>query len=189
MKFTACPLAGAYIVEPEPHEDHRGSFARVWCRQEFAAHGLDDRLVQCNTSWNRHNGTLRGMHYQTLPGAETKLVRCLRGALLDVIVDLRPKSPTFMRWHGVELSQSDPRMLYIPMGFAHGFMTLADDTEILYFMSDYHAPTLARGFRWNDPRIGIQWPLTPHMLSDRDAAYPDLQVAELAAFESLGAGS
>lgn len=189
MKFLACPLAGAFVIEPEPHEDERGSFARVWCRQEFAAQGLDDRLVQCSTSWNRHKGTLRGMHYQTLPGAETKVVRCLRGALLDVLVDLRPKSPTFMRWLGVELTESDPRMLYIPRGFAHGFITLADDTEILYFISDYHAPNLARGFRWNDPKVGIHWPMTPAVISDRDASYADLQVAELAVFEALGSDS
>lgn len=182
MKFTPCALSGAYLIDPQPHEDDRGSFARIWCRNEFREHGLDDRLVQCNTSWNRKAHTLRGMHYQLPPAAETKMVKCIRGAIFDVIVDLRPDSPTFLRWYGAELRAQTGRMLYIPMGFAHGFMTLTDDTEILYFMSDFFAPELARGLRWNDSRLDIRWPQAPAVISDRDAHYADLDMASLSPF-------
>lgn len=185
MIFTPCDLRGAYLIDPEPHEDDRGSFARIWCRNEFREHGLDDRLVQCNTSWNRKAGTLRGMHYQLPPAAETKMVKCIRGAIFDVIADLRPHSPTFLRWYGAELRAESGRMLYIPMGFAHGFRTLTDDTEILYFMSDFFAPELSRGLRWSDPQLAIDWPGPPAVISARDNAYPDLVKADLNAFASL----
>jgi dTDP-4-dehydrorhamnose 3,5-epimerase len=169
-------LKGAFEIAPEPHGDERGSFARTFCVDEFAAHGLNPRVVQCNVSYNRTRGTLRGMHYQEAPYAEAKLIRCASGALYDVIVDLRDGSPTFGEWIGVELRGAPgkpSRMLYVPEGFAHGFLTLEDDTEIVYQMSALYVPGSARGFRWNDDRFGIEWPEAIHVMSERDRTYPD----------------
>lgn len=174
MIFLETPLKGAYVIELEKHEDERGFFARSWCAREFAAKGLDTRLIQCNVSFNKKKGTLRGLHYQLPPHAETKLVRCTRGSLYDVIVDLRADSPTFLKWFGVELTAGNYRMLYIPQRFAHGFQTLEDETEMFYQMSESYAPEAARGFRWNDPRLGIAWPDADRIISKRDKEYADL---------------
>lgn len=174
MIFTPTPLAGAWLVDLEKRGDARGFFARVFCEREFAAAGLETRFVQVNNSLSARRGTLRGLHYQLPPAAEVKLVRCLRGALWDVIVDLRPDSPTFRRWFGAELSAENRRMMYVPRGFAHAILTLADDTEALYMVSAFYAPEQERGVRWNDPSIGIEWPLTPVEISPKDAAWPDL---------------
>lgn len=173
MIFRPTGLPGAYVVDIEPRVDERGFFARTWCQEEFAAHGLSPRLVQCNISHNRVEGTLRGMHYQVAPAAEAKLVRCTRGAIHDVIVDLRPDSPTFLRHVGVTLTAATHTMLYVPEGFAHGFLTLTDDTEVFYQMSEFYAPECARGARWNDPQFGIAWPGPVRCISPRDATYPD----------------
>ena len=175
MKFVATPLAGVWLVAPEPIADERGLFARTFCAREFAAQGLDPRLVQCSTSFNRRKGTLRGLHYQVPPHAEAKLVRVTRGAIFDVAVDLRPGSPTRHRWHGVELSADNRLGLYIPEGCAHGFQTLCDDTEVLYQMSAFHAPDAARGVRWDDPALAIRWPDPEHpILSERDRGLPQV---------------
>ena len=173
MIFTPTPLAGAYVIEPDPHEDARGLFARTWCERELAMQGLETRIAQCSTSFNKRKGTLRGMHYQVRPFAETKVVRCTRGALYDVIVDLRRDSPTFMRWFATELADDDDRMLYIPEGLAHGFQTLQDRTEVFYQISTPYAPDSARGVRWNDPAFGIEWPITEPFMSERDRNYSD----------------
>ena len=173
MIFRPTPLAGAMIVDPERIEDPRGFFARSWCRREAEAHGLDPRVVQCNISFNARRGTLRGMHYQVAPHAEAKLVRCTRGAVHDVIIDLRPGSATFKRHFAVVLTSSAHRMLYVPQGFAHGFQTLEDDTEVFYQMSEFHAPDSARGVRWNDPAFAIRWPDANPILSAPDRDYPD----------------
>lgn len=175
MIFTPTPLAGAFVVELEPRRDERGFFARTWCRDEFARHGLNPDLVQCNVSYNRARHTLRGMHYQDAPHEECKLVRCTQGAILDVIVDLRPDAPTHRQWFGVELTADNRRALYVPAGFAHGFVTLTDHAEVFYQMSALYHPASARGVRWNDPAFGIAWPVTDPVLSDKDAAYPDYQ--------------
>jgi len=171
--FIETALKGAFIIEPEKLEDERGFFARTWCQQEFATHRLNPRLVQCNISFNRRKGTLRGMHYQAKLHEEAKLVRCTRGAVYDVIIDLRLDSPTFKQWVAVELTADNRRMLYVPEGFAHGFQTLEDCTDIFYQMSEFYAPAYARGVRWNDPAFGIQWPLAERIISERDQSYPD----------------
>jgi dTDP-4-dehydrorhamnose 3,5-epimerase len=168
MRFIATELAGAYIVEPEPHKDSRGLFARIFCAQEFREHGLVDTFVQCNTSWNARKGTLRGLHYQLPPSSEIKLVRCTAGALWDVIVDLRPGSPTYLQHVGVELTAKNRRALYIPEMFAHGFQTLEDGTEVFYQMSEFYAPKSARGLRFDDPKLAIEWPLPVTSTSDQD---------------------
>lgn len=174
MKFTPTALPGAWIVEPECHEDERGAFARTWCAREFEAHGLNPRLVQCNISWNRVRGILRGMHYQREPHGEAKLVRCTHGAIYDVLIDLRPESPAYCRWFGLELSRANRTMLYIPTGMAHGFQTLTDDSEVFYQMSEFHAPESAAGVRWDDPAFGVSWPHCEcRRLSARDASWPD----------------
>ena len=173
MNFLETPLPGAYVIEIEKHEDERGFFARSWCAQEFAANGLDPQLVQCNVSFNKRKGTLRGLHYQIPPHAEVKLVRCTKGSLFDVIVDLRKDSPTFLKWFAIELTATNHRVLYIPKLFAHGFQTLEDDTEIFYQMSQFYEPAASKGLRWNDPRLGINWPLGERILSSRDASYPN----------------
>jgi dTDP-4-dehydrorhamnose 3,5-epimerase len=171
--FIETNLRGSFIIEIERNEDQRGFFARTWCQQEFKKRHLNPNLVQCNVSVNRKKGTLRGMHYQAAPYEEAKLVRCTRGAIYDVIIDLRPDSSTFSRWEAVELTCTNYRMLYVPEGFAHGFQTLEDDTEIFYQMSEFYAPEHARGVRWNDPAFEIQWPLTDRAMSTRDETYPD----------------
>jgi dTDP-4-dehydrorhamnose 3,5-epimerase len=165
-------LRGAFLIESEPITDERGYFARTFCAREFEAHGLDTRMVQCDISSNRIRGTIRGLHYQSPPHSETKLVRCVRGAIYDVIVDLRPASPTFLKWISVELNARELRSLYIPAGFAHGFQTLDNSTDVLYQMSQYHVPQAARGIRWSDPAIAVDWPMVPTMISARDRLYP-----------------
>ena len=177
MRFTELSLPGAFIIDLEKHGDKRGFFARQFCVREFAEHGLPTTFVQANNSLSVHKHTLRGMHYQLPPAAETKLVRCIHGALLDVIIDLRPASPTFRQHVAETLSADNRRMLLVPKGFAHGFMTLADNTEIFYFMDEFHAPSSERGIRWNDPVFNIQWPATPAVISDKDANYPDFSPA------------
>lgn len=173
MFFTEAKLKGAFVIGLDRKADLRGFFARTFCVQEFEAHGLSPRVVQCNMSYNRHRGTLRGMHWQAPPSAEAKLVRAVRGSVLDVIVDLRPGSPTYLQHVAVELTASNGQMLYIPEGFAHGFQTLEDETEVFYQMSEFHAPEQARGARWNDPAFGIAWPLPDPTMSDRDRTWPD----------------
>jgi len=171
--FTPVALAGAYLVAPELHEDERGFFARVWCAREFADHGLDARLVQASISLSRRRGTLRGMHWQAAPHEEVKLVRCLRGAIHDVILDLRPASPTYLQHVSAELTAANRLAFYIPRGLAHGFQTLIDDAEVFYQMSEFYEPAAARGVRWNDPAFGIAWPVRKPILHPRDASYPD----------------
>lgn len=173
MRFIETPLAGAFVIDIEPMHDERGFFARTWCRQEFAAHGLHTATEQMSISFNRRKGTLRGMHFQMPPHEETKLVQCVRGSIYDVIVDLRKTSVTFAKWFGIELTSENRRMLYIPQGFAHGFLTLEDDAEVSYRMSQKYVPEAARGFRWNDPAFGIVWPEEVEMISERDRRYPD----------------
>jgi len=173
MIFKETKLKGAFIIEPERLEDERGFFARTWCQREFEAHGLNPRLVQCNISFNKKKGTLRGMHYQIAPYEETKLVRCTMGAIFDVIIALRPDSPTFKQWVAVELTAENRRMLSIPEGFAHGFQTLEDNTEVFYQMSEFYHPECARGVRWNDPAFGTEWPLSDPILSDKDRSFKD----------------
>ena len=173
MRFIATLLPGVYIIEPERLEDDRGFFARVWCRQEFAAHQLDTRLAQCSISLNERKGTLRGLHYQDEPYPETKVVRCTAGAIYDVAVDLRRSTSTFKQWVAVELTASNHRMLYIPAGVAHGLLTLEDDTEVFYQISEFYHAECARGVRWNDPAFNIEWPLQPVVISPRDQLYPD----------------
>ena len=172
MIFTETSLPGAYLVELERREDERGFFARSFCQREFTDLGLDPCVAQCNISFNHKKGTLRGMHYQLPPYAEAKLVRCTRGAIYDVIVDLRRDSNTFMKWYSVELTVENRAALYIPKDFAHGFQTLADDTEVFYQMSEFYAPEAAGGFRWDNPAIGISWPLTVTMISKKDTSMP-----------------
>lgn len=172
--FTETPLNGAFVIEPEVHADDRGFFARLWCQDEFGGRGLETRLVQCSMSHNARAGTLRGMHYQIAPWQEVKLVRCTRGAIFDVIIDLRSDSATFGRHFGVELSAANRRLLYIPRGFAHGFQTLEDDTDVFYQMSEFYHPEAARGVRWNDPAFNIAWPTAAtRIMADRDASYAD----------------
>ena len=175
MIFTETTLAGAYVIELEKIEDERGFFARSWCAQEFTTQGLESKLVQCNVSYNKKVGTLRGLHYQVAPYEEAKLVRCTRGALFDVIVDLRKDSLTFLQWFGVELTATNYKMLYIPEHFAHGFQTLEDDTEIFYQMSEFFHPEAARGIRWDDPSVAVMWPRVERTISKRDQAYADLE--------------
>lgn len=173
MIFKETPLKGAFTIELERLEDERGFFARSWDQPEFEAHGLRPRLVQCNISFNKRKGTLRGMHYQAKPHEEAKLVRCTRGAIYDVIIDLRPESSTFKQWMGVELTADNHRMHYVPEGFAHGFLTLRDRSEVFYQMSQFFVPASARGVRWDDPAFGIRWPIAVQVISDRDKSYPD----------------
>ncbi len=173
MLFTETNLRGVWIVDLERREDERGFFARSWCRDEFAAHGLNPALVQCNISFNKRKGTLRGMHYQAAPHEEAKLVRCTAGAIYDVAVDLRPGSATFRQWMSVELTAQNRRMLYISEGLAHGFQTLEAETEVFYQMFESYHPESARGVRWNDPAFGIDWPAaSERLLSERDRSYP-----------------
>ena len=171
--FTPTALQDAFIVDLQAHTDERGFFARTWCPEEFAAQGLDPNLAQCSVSFNRHKGTLRGMHLQLPPFAEAKLVRCVHGAIYDVIIDLRLDSASYRQWVGVELTAQNRRALYVPKGFAHGFMSLADDSEVLYMISEFYAPEYARGIRWNDDQFNIQWPGAVKVMSDKDQVYPD----------------
>ena len=173
MIFSSLPLAGSYLIQLERRGDDRGFFARLYCETEFGQHGLATRFVQVNNSLTAKKGTLRGMHYQLPPAAEVKLVRCTRGALYDVILDLRPHSPTFGHWCGEALSAENRTMMYVPEGFAHGFLTLEPDTEAIYLVSAPYSPTAERGIRFDDPRFGIRWPMTPTELSDKDRKWPD----------------
>ncbi len=174
MRFTELALPGLYLVESEPVSDERGFFARTWCHDEFQARGLSTDIAQCSVSFNLRKGTLRGMHYQAAPHAEIKVIRCNRGAFFDVLVDLRPESPTYAQWTAQELSARNGRMLYVPAGLAHGFQTLEDETEVYYQISERYAPDCARGVRWNDPAFGIEWPdVEVRILSERDRQYPD----------------
>lgn len=173
MIFTESKLPGAFVLELDRKEDSRGHFARVFCVDEFKAHGLNSQVAQTSISFNRRAGTLRGMHWQAAPKREAKLIRCTRGAILDVIVDLRPDSPTYLAHLAVELTPENGRMLYVPEGFAHGFQTLVDDTEVFYQMSEFFAPECSRGARWNDPAFALTWPLASPILNDRDRNWPD----------------
>ncbi len=173
MIFKETKLKGAYIVELEPLEDERGFFARSYCRKEFAEHGLDFCIVQCNVSHNTKKGTLRGMHYQAAPYEEAKLVSCIRGAIYDVIIDLRENSSTYCQWFGIELSAVNYTMLYIPKGFAHGFQTLVNDSVVYYQMSEFFHPECARGVKWDDPSFGIEWPIKNHIILAKDRQFPD----------------
>ncbi len=173
MIFEGTKLKGAMVVEIDRTEDGRGFFARSFCAKEFEEHGLTPRISQCNISYNEKKGTLRGMHYQVAPYEEAKLVRCTNGAIYDVIIDLRSDSLTFKQWISVELTQENRRLLYVPEGFAHGFQTLEDRTEVLYQMSEFYHPECARGVRWNDPAFKIQWPMFPTLIATKDGTYPD----------------
>ena len=173
MIFTETKLAGAFVIDLERRSDDRGFFTRTFCQQEFEAHGLNAQVVQCNVSFNKRKGTLRGMHYQAAPFAEAKLVRCTSGSIYDVIIDLRAASATFKQYFTVELSAENCRMLYIPEDFAHGFQTLQDDTEVFYQMAQRYSAEHAQGVRWNDPAFGIEWPEGERIITDRDQNYPD----------------
>jgi len=177
MKFHATPLKDAYTIELEKRGDDRGFFARFFCENEFGAQGLATRFVQVNNSLSAKKGTLRGLHYQLAPAAEVKVVRCIRGALFDVIIDIRPDSPTFGKWFGAELTAENRLMMYVPRGFAHAILTLADDTEALYLVSEFYSPENERGVRWNDPRFNIAWPLAPTEISEKDGKWPDFDPA------------
>jgi dTDP-4-dehydrorhamnose 3,5-epimerase len=173
MHFNPTPLKGSFTVDLDKFGDDRGFFARFFCCKEFAEEGLTSSFVQVNNSLSAHKGTLRGLHYQLPPKAETKVVRCIKGSLWDVIVDIRESSPTFGQWYGKELSANNRTMMIVPHGFAHGFITLEDDTEALYLVSEFYAPELERGLRWNDPKFSIDWPLEPKIISDKDANHGD----------------
>jgi dTDP-4-dehydrorhamnose 3,5-epimerase len=174
VKFVQTPISGLYVVELETLSDERGFFARSFCVREFQAHGLESTLAQCNISFNSKAGTLRGLHYQAPPHEEAKLVHCTHGAIYDVAVDIRPDSPTYLKWYAVELTSDNRRMIFIPRGFAHGFQTLVDVTEVSYLMSEFYHPGSGRGLRWNDPALAIFWPLDSPIMSDKDREYPSL---------------
>ncbi|BBO77671.1 dTDP-4-dehydrorhamnose 3,5-epimerase [Desulfosarcina widdelii] len=174
MKFEKTEIAGVVVIKLEKIQDPRGYFARTFCRREFETHGLSTSLVQANTALSHHKGTLRGMHYQAAPHGEAKLVRCIRGAIFDAVVDLRPASPSYCRWFGVELTEDNGRMLYFPEGLAHGYQTLQDDSEVAYMVSQFYTPEAEKGVRWNDPRFNIVWPIVDGvLLSDKDRQWPD----------------
>jgi dTDP-4-dehydrorhamnose 3,5-epimerase len=181
MRFEATPLAGAWVIELEPHADERGFFARTFCAREFADHGLPTTFPQSNLSRNATAGTLRGMHFNTAAHAESKVVRCVQGAIHDVIIDLRADSATYRQWFAVELTAASGRSLFVPEGLAHGFLTLVDETDVEYQMGAFYAPEAARGLRWDDPAIGVEWPREPVVMSPRDATYPDFDPAVLGA--------
>jgi dTDP-4-dehydrorhamnose 3,5-epimerase len=179
MKFTKTELPGATVIDLERREDSRGWFARVYCEREFEAAGLTTRVAQTNMSLTKQRGTLRGMHYQAAPYAEDKLVRCVQGAIWDCIVDLRADSPTYRKWIGVELSDANGRMLLVPKGFAHGFVTLTEDCAVTYQVSEFYTPQAERGLRWDDPAIGIRWPVSVEDMSDKDRNWPDFVAEEV----------
>ncbi len=178
MKFQPTNLEGAWLIEAEPNTDKRGAFVRTFCIRAFAENGLETNFVQHSLSYSLHTGTLRGMHFQEEPHGEVKLVSCVKGAIFDVIVDLRPSSPTRLRWAAFELSENNGRQLYIPKGFAHGFLTLCDNVTVNYLISEFHTPSAARGLRYDDPALAIEWPASPVLLSERDLGWPFVQ-AEL----------
>jgi dTDP-4-dehydrorhamnose 3,5-epimerase len=175
--FERAPIAGAFLVDVERHDDERGFFARVWCRDEFAARGINAEVVQASVSYNRQAGTLRGLHFSWPPSQEGKLVRCESGRIFDVIVDLRPDSPTFLRYFGLVLDSSQHNAIYVPPGVAHGFQTLARDSQVLYLMTDRYRPELAGGVRFDDPAFGVRWPMPVSVISERDRGYPDFETA------------
>lgn len=175
MNFSQLQIPDAFLIIPTRFEDERGFFARTFCRKEFGSLGLREEFVQCSISYNEVAGTLRGLHFQVAPHQEAKLVRCTSGEIFDVLLDLRPESPQFRRWIGLELSAQNRHMVYVPEGVAHGFISLTDNTEVLYQISTFYEPAAARGVRWNDPAFGIQWPRHPRVLSVRDSTYPDFQ--------------
>jgi dTDP-4-dehydrorhamnose 3,5-epimerase len=173
MVFKEIRLKGAFIIELEKIKDDRGFFSRAWCQEEFHAHSLDSNIAQCNLSFNADRGTLRGLHYQIAPYEETKVIRCTRGKIFDVIIDLRPKSPTYLQWTGIELSLENRKMVYVPENFAHGYLTLADNTEVFYQVSQFYSPGSESGIRWNDPSINIKWPEIPNLIiSEKDKNWP-----------------
>ena len=174
MIFTETKLKGAFVIEIKKLADDRGFFGRSWCRREMEEHGLNGNVVNMNTSLTKYRGTLRGLHFQLPPNAEAKMIRCTRGSVYDIIVDLRPDSPTFRQWYGEELTADNHKMLYSPEGFAQGFITLEDNTEITYLTTDFYAPAAAKGVRWNDPAFNIKLPLNPVVISDQDKTWPDL---------------
>lgn len=175
MKFIETPLKGAYVVELEKRGDERGFFARSFCVDEFKERGLNPTVLQANISGSTKKGTLRGLHYQTAPMAEVKFIRCMKGAVFDVLVDVRPDSPTFKKWYGIELSVDNQKAVYIPEGFAHGHQTLQFDSQIMYMVSQVYSPEHERGIRYNDPAIGVLWPLVPTVMSGKDKAWPDFK--------------
>jgi dTDP-4-dehydrorhamnose 3,5-epimerase len=175
MIFQETKLQGAFEIHLEPKSDERGFFARAWCQKEFEAHGLNPRLAQCNVSFNKRRGTLRGIHYQAAPYAESKLVRCTKGAVYDIVLDLRPDSPTFTEWIAVDLTAANRSMVYVPEGCGHGFLTLEDETEVFYQMSRFYEAKSARGVRWDDPAFRIAWPEKVEVISERDRTYPNFR--------------
>ena len=179
MQFTPTSLLGAYVIDIRKIGDERGFFGRSWCAEEMARAGLDAQIAQINTSLSRYKGTLRGLHFQVAPFQESKMIRCTRGAVFDVIVDLRPESATFQQWFGMELNEDNHRALYSPKGFAQGFLTLQDNSEITYFSSAPYAPGKDRGVRFDDPAFGIEWPMAPVVMSDKDRAWPDFSLSSL----------
>jgi dTDP-4-dehydrorhamnose 3,5-epimerase len=176
MNFNKTKLNGAYTIDLDKREDERGFFARLFCINEFDGEGMDRNVVQINNSLSKDKGTLRGIHYQLSPKAETKIVRCIKGSLWDVIVDLRPDSPTFLQWFGETLSAENRRMMFVPKGFGHGFVTLEPDTEVIYLVTEFYSPQHERGLRWNDPKIGIEWPIEPVIISDKDKNHKDFDI-------------
>lgn len=173
MKFTETKLKGAFVLEINKLEDERGFFGRSWCMNELKEHGLNTSIAQANTSFSKKKGTLRGMHYQNDPHQETKLIRCTRGSIYDVIIDLRPNSPTYKEWFGIELTQDNYKMLYVPEDFAHGFITLENDTEVTYLVTEFYTPGAEAGIRWNDSQFAVKWPLNPEVISEKDKIHPD----------------
>lgn len=180
MTFQETKLSGVFEIHFEPLHDSRGFFARSWCQKEFENHGLDPKVVQCNVSFNARKGTLRGMHYQAAPNAEAKLVRCTTGSVYDVVIDLRPQSPTFKQWIAAVLTSEQRNMIYVPEGCAHGFLTLEDRTEVFYQMSEFYNPESARGVRWDDPAFQIVWPAKVEVISERDLNYAGFESVQCA---------
>ncbi len=173
MIFKGTNLQDAFIIDLEKHQDERGFFARVYCEKEFRDHGIDPGVVQANVSYNKFSNTLRGFHYQAEPYGEAKLMRCTKGSIYDVIIDVRPDSPSYKQWIGVELTESNHRMLYVPEGFAHGFITLQDETEVTYLVSEFYTPSAEKGIRWDDPAFGVEWPVEVKVISEKDRNWPD----------------
>jgi len=179
MIFTETKLAGAFLVSIKELTDDRGFFGRSWCKKEMEDHGLNGNVVQSNTSFSKKKGTIRGMHYQRHPFEETKLIRCTKGAIFDVIVDLRPDSPTFLQWFGAELTEENHKMVYVPENFAHGFITLEDDSEVTYLVTEYYTPGAEAGIRYNDPMLNIDWPTQATVVSEKDQSHPDFDESVL----------
>jgi dTDP-4-dehydrorhamnose 3,5-epimerase len=172
MKFTETKLKGAFIIELDKHLDDRGFFARSFCKNEFSQLGLNNDIVQINNSLSKHKGTLRGLHYQVFPKQEDKIIRCIKGAIYDVVIDLRSESETFLEWFGLELSEVNRKALFVPKGFAHGYLTLADNSELFYLSTEYYSAESEKGVRWDDPKFNIEWPIDITEISEKDAAHP-----------------